>query len=453
MKNKVDKILPLFLPYNDFCSRLKGKYVETAFSQSESRMYLQALQTLDGASSNSFSQVRADLYISARISRSRVYDGGKTVVYYGFRRMVGVDKYGKPLELIAVFDRRYNIECYTVCHSEDKIEKRKSDPIIEIYDEHYNQLRFEKASLKRKCIKAGKFKYVRIKRNAREGAFLKAVGRNSVKGKMFHVNWDVAGEPWCVEAKNVALDKLVAMFDALVKNGLNGLSGSLPWKSHDSDRGDASIGFDVDLELCRFLGRAKKDGNAIWEKTIRATGIAEENFQKSRVVYVAAGARSQMIDELRAYANVSAENGDTVLMLRCLAYLALSGDVFSMHDLGWSFHFGKGIRRDYDLSVYWHEQAARKGDVFAMQNLGVIYSEKASPVRDCKKAFYWFEKAIANGDERAMGQLAHCLLCGKNGKDVNRELKLLRSARKAFPKDAELREMLERAKRMKLRGE
>ena len=81
-------------------------------------------------------------------------------------------------------------------------------------------------------------------------------------------------------------------------------------------------------------------------------------------------------------------------------------------------HFGKGLFRDYEMSVYWHEQAARMGDKLAMQNLGVIYSEKGSPLRDCKKAFYWFEKAIANGVKMAMGQFAHCLLCGKNGENL-----------------------------------
>ena len=58
-----------------------------------------------------------------------------------------------------------------------------------------------------------------------------------------------------------------------------------------------------------------------------------------------------MISELQAYANIGNDNADVTLTLRRLVYLALRCDMFSMHDLGWCFHFGKGVFRDYEMSV------------------------------------------------------------------------------------------------------
>lgn len=98
---------------------------------------------------------------------------------------------------------------------------------------------------------------------------------------------------------------------------------------------------------------------------------------------------------------------------RILACSAVLGHVYGMHDLGWCFHFGKGVTSDYDLAIYWHTQAADRGDAYAMQNLGSIYTEENSPVWDGPKGIAWFEKAVAKGDCSAKGDLAHCLLCGK----------------------------------------
>ena len=111
---------------------------------------------------------------------------------------------------------------------------------------------------------------------------------------------------------------------------------------------------------------------------------------------------------------------------RILACAAVLGHVQSMNDLGWCFHFGKGVASNYDLSIYWHTQAADRGDAYAMQNLGQIYTAEKSPVWDGPKGISWFEKAVAEGDCFAKGDLAHCLLCGKCvPKDVARAETLL----------------------------
>lgn len=112
--------------------------------------------------------------------------------------------------------------------------------------------------------------------------------------------------------------------------------------------------------------------------------------------------------------NAAYENGvSQVDKARILACAAVLGHVQSMNDLGWCFHFGKGVASNYDLSIYWHTQAADRGDAYAMQNLGQIYTAENSPVWDGPKGISWFEKAVAEGDCFAKGDLAHCLLCGK----------------------------------------
>ena len=82
---------------------------------------------------------------------------------------------------------------------------------------------------------------------------------------------------------------------------------------------------------------------------------------------------------------------------RILVCAAVLGHVQSMNDLGWCFHFGKGVVRDYDLAIYWYTQAASRGDAYAMQNLGQIYTAENSPVWDGPKGISWFEKAVAEG--------------------------------------------------------
>lgn len=122
-----------------------------------------------------------------------------------------------------------------------------------------------------------------------------------------------------------------------------------------------------------------------------------------------------------AYGEVSER--DKVAILACAA---LIGHCYSMNDLGWCLHFGKGIKTNYELSIYWHERAAALGDSYAMQNLGKIYTEKDSPVWDGKKGIEWFEKAVKGGEVLAKGDLAHCLLCGKCvPKDASRAEELL----------------------------
>lgn len=153
-----------------------------------------------------------------------------------------------------------------------------------------------------------------------------------------------------------------------------------------------------------------------------------------------------MDDEHGDY-NVEVEDADGEAFLECLfnaAYkagvseshkakilvcAAVLGHIQSMNDIGWCFHFGKGVQRDYDLAIYWHMQAADRGDKYAMQNLGKIYTEENSPVWDGPRGIVWFEKAVAHGEHFAMGDLARCLLCGKCvTKDESRAEELLVNA-------------------------
>ena len=98
---------------------------------------------------------------------------------------------------------------------------------------------------------------------------------------------------------------------------------------------------------------------------------------------------------------------------KLLAYLTDNGDVSSLNNLGYLFHFGMGVETDYDLAVYWHLRGAEAGDHYSMLSLGKIFSEKNSPRWDGPEAIKWFEKAIEHGDDWAKGELGHCLLCGR----------------------------------------
>ena len=263
----------------------------------------------------------------------------------------------------------------------------------------------------------------------------------------FDIEWYVGCEPWILALGNVGFAATEELLFTLKDGGVKAFEDAADWRAFDfrASYERHGVPFNIDRGLRRALERAKRGGDANVERTIRALGIGEDRVSDPYTLRVKAQTRKGMLNEIFNL-SCDAECGDA-RKAKLLAYLAEGGDVPSLNNLGYLFHFGMGVKTDYDLAVYWHLRGAEAGDHYSMLSLGKIFSEKNSPRWDGPKAVEWFEKAIASGDDWAKGELGHCLICGRCVEtDFERAESLLEEAVEACPDRADFAENLEKAR-------
>ena len=259
-----------------------------------------------------------------------------------------------------------------------------------------------------------------------------AGARQSKEALQFQVSWYIGGEdgPWTFVCARASLAQTEAAIAALLARQEEKLGDLLRWE-HIGERVVYAydvFNFPLGAELLRAWLRAKREGHQQAIATLQAVGASTRAGCRGlilRLPWAPAGKLSETLFQMIV------DNADTDLRERVcgLAYLALEGDVFSRHNLGWHLHFGVGVEKNYPLSIYWHLLAAHAGDELAMQNLGSIFTEKGSPVWDGPRGIRWLERAVAKSEPRAMIDLAYCLCCGDCvGKDLQRANRLLNQA-------------------------
>lgn len=79
---------------------------------------------------------------------------------------------------------------------------------------------------------------------------------------------------------------------------------------------------------------------------------------------------------------------------------ARMGHKESMFNLGYSYYYGEGTTKNYDLAVYWYRKAAELGMNKAWTNLGVCYRNGNGVVKDTDRALELYKKAAELGDEQ-----------------------------------------------------
>ena len=450
MKGQSKNNLPQFRLLNEFFGLLKGEFEPLRISEAEKRAYVEALMKLIGSPAHLFRQLRDDLDLTARVRESRRYDGNRYFVRFDFRRMTKRNGFGLPIQLMAIFDGQRNVIAYTVVRERGKMEHGVAYAMTATR----NDGRCCKESTNIPEVLAFLAKgnagvvYAVDRENRQRGRSSRVMRICRCSGGIgYDVEWLLACDPWRLTVKGVGLGCVKSVLTALENGGVTELGKVVGWTPFDfiGKYRKSGVLFDIDLELRRYLERAKRGGDAMVEDTIRAAGVSETGSGRSCRVRVEFGSDSRMLDRLCSEADPERDNGDERLKARCAVYLALRNHMWGIHNLGWRFHFGKGVPVDIQKAIYWHEKSAAMGDELSMQNLGKIYSEMGSPVHDCAKAAAWFEKAIAAGETWSMGNLAHCLLCGENGKNVARALELSKMAAEANPAIDEFRQTYERA--------
>jgi TPR repeat protein len=71
------------------------------------------------------------------------------------------------------------------------------------------------------------------------------------------------------------------------------------------------------------------------------------------------------------------------------------------NSLGECYHYGKGIKQDYETAFKWYFESAKGGCASGMFNLGVCY-EYGIGIEKCREAaIIWYKKASDNGIKHA----------------------------------------------------
>jgi len=104
--------------------------------------------------------------------------------------------------------------------------------------------------------------------------------------------------------------------------------------------------------------------------------------------------------------------------LRGLLSSAEAGETQAQVRLGFRYHKGRGIARDYKKALMWYERAAAQGNAEAMFRLGQLYYSGLGMKWNYKKAFIWFKKAALQGYPEARFSLG---LMYANGDGVPRD--------------------------------
>ena len=78
---------------------------------------------------------------------------------------------------------------------------------------------------------------------------------------------------------------------------------------------------------------------------------------------------------------------------------ARMGNMDSMYNAAYSYHYGEGVPQNYHLAVYWYRKAAELGMKKAWNNLAHCYRHGNGVVKDSNRALALYKKAADLGDE------------------------------------------------------
>ena len=92
--------------------------------------------------------------------------------------------------------------------------------------------------------------------------------------------------------------------------------------------------------------------------------------------------------------------------------LAQEGDCLAEEDLGYMYHYGRGVEQSYEKAVEWYRKAADQGYARAQHNLGYMYYSGHGVEQSYEKAVEWYRKAADQGLAAAQNNLGYMYYCG-----------------------------------------
>jgi hypothetical protein len=108
---------------------------------------------------------------------------------------------------------------------------------------------------------------------------------------------------------------------------------------------------------------------------------------------------------------------------------AARGEAEALYQLGWCYHFGKGVPQSYERAAALYQQAAAQGDTVAQCNLGVLYRDGLGVPQSYERAAELWKQAAAKGDAGAQNNPGYLYYNGLGvPKDVARGFALWKQA-------------------------
>ena len=98
--------------------------------------------------------------------------------------------------------------------------------------------------------------------------------------------------------------------------------------------------------------------------------------------------------------------------------LAKKGDADAQYKIGGQYHFGQGVKKDYEKALFWYSKAAEQGHARAQFSVGAAYDNGRAVVKDDAEAVKWYRKSAENGYSEGQYNLGTAYLFG-NGVSKN----------------------------------
>ncbi len=109
---------------------------------------------------------------------------------------------------------------------------------------------------------------------------------------------------------------------------------------------------------------------------------------------------------------------------------AQAGDVNAQAEIGYSYQYGDGVKKDAREALKWNLKAARQGNAMAQHNLAVMYDEGVDIAGNKSEAIRWYRKAAEQGHPRAQCNLGIMYWRGDGvAKDMKKAWNLLNTVR------------------------
>jgi TPR repeat protein len=89
--------------------------------------------------------------------------------------------------------------------------------------------------------------------------------------------------------------------------------------------------------------------------------------------------------------------GDYAAALDEWRLLAERGNTLAQLNIGYMYHYGRGVPQDYPEAVKWYRRAAEQGYALAQYNLGIMYYQGRGVVKNYVQAHMWFNLASTSG--------------------------------------------------------
>ena len=92
---------------------------------------------------------------------------------------------------------------------------------------------------------------------------------------------------------------------------------------------------------------------------------------------------------------------------------AEQGNSSAQLQLGYMYHFGKGVEKDLAKAVEWYQKSAEQGDSEGQWRLGGMYENGDGVEKDLVKAVEWYQKSAEQGDSTGQWRLGNMHLYGQ----------------------------------------